>query len=770
MRVATTGEAPTPASPTAGRLTALLGVPGLAAAYLAYAAAGVAAGAAALLALTFGGVLVALVFKDEQSVERRTADHLARAGLLLLPGALTVYLCFNRGGYFPDGPAFGTIVLATVLVVRNALAAKPFEGFTRQAGIAAGALGLLAIWTLLSAQWSESVERALIEYDRVLLYGLALVLFASLPERLRDLRWMLRGLALGIAAVCLIALITRTLPEVWPIDPNIAQNRLSYPLGYWNALGILASIGLILCLHLGSCEREPRVVRILGCAACPLLAAVLLLTFSRGAIAVTVIGLVAYAVVARPRALLTGLAAGAPAVAAALVVTYRADQLASEDPTAAAAIAQGREVALALILCAVGAAVLRTLLLPADARLARLRLAPPVRRRLVASAGAVAIAAGLFVAVGTEAPNRLDEQYDRFVAGTAPAAGGRVRDRLTDPSSNGRIEHWRVALRGFDLAPLTGEGAGTFELLWERDRPATSGEARDAHSLYAEVAGELGVVGLMLVIVAIGAILLAAALRARGVDRAPYGAVFAAGLAWAVHAGIDWDWEMAATGLWFFALGGAVLARGSPKVERSEETSLPRRALASCLVLVMAAPAALIGVSQVHIDESTEAFGRGDCDTALESAASATATIDVRAAPEEISGYCYARRGLTARSLRALQAAIAHDPQKPEAHYGLAVVRAAAGLDPRQAAREAVRLDPRDPIARDAVRAFDTNRPSKWKRAAMDAPLSLSREGPFVDFSELSAKNQPYIPRRARTYGTVRSKILASSHSDQLAP
>ncbi|MBA3306662.1 MAG: hypothetical protein H0U25_12165 [Thermoleophilaceae bacterium] len=35
---------------------------------------------------------------------------------------------------------------------------------------------------------------------------------------LLGVRWMLRGLTIGIVGVCVVALITRTLPEVWPID------------------------------------------------------------------------------------------------------------------------------------------------------------------------------------------------------------------------------------------------------------------------------------------------------------------------------------------------------------------------------------------------------------------------------------------------------------------------------------------------------------------------------------------------------------------------
>ena len=52
--------------------------------------------------------------------------------------------------------------------------------------------------------------------------------------------------------------------------------------------------------------------------------------------------------------------------------------------------------------------------------------------------------------------------------------------------------------------------------------------------------------------------------RARGPDRPVYAAVFAVLLAWAVHAGVDWDWQMPVVTIVFFSLGGFVLARSAP--------------------------------------------------------------------------------------------------------------------------------------------------------------------------------------------------------------
>ena len=60
---------------------------------------------------------------------------------------------------------------------------------------------------------------------------------------------------------------------------------------------------------------------------------------------------------------------------------------------------------------------------------------------------------------------------------------------------------------------------------------------RDAHSLYLETAAELGLVGLAALLALFGGVVVAA-------RRARTPAAAAALAAWAVHAGVDWDWEL----------------------------------------------------------------------------------------------------------------------------------------------------------------------------------------------------------------------------------
>ena len=115
--------------------------------------------------------------------------------------------------------------------------------------------------------------------------------------------------------------------------------------------------------------------------------------------------------------------------------------------------------------------------------------------------------------------------------------------------------YWHVAWKEYKLNPITGSGAGTFDSFWLHYRPVSS-FARDAHSLYVETLAELGPLGLALVVLALAVPLLA--LRRRG---DPLLAAAGAGfVAFVVHAGVDWDWELPSVTLAGLACGAALLA------------------------------------------------------------------------------------------------------------------------------------------------------------------------------------------------------------------
>src|SRR4051794_5021781 len=109
-----------PTTRTAGLLVLVaLGVVGI---YFAARAGGSAAGAFAVVTLVCG---VALALRAARSAEPGQLDWVFDQVLIAVPGALIIYLSFESGGYFPQGPAVAAIFLIVVLVLRITLVDEP---------------------------------------------------------------------------------------------------------------------------------------------------------------------------------------------------------------------------------------------------------------------------------------------------------------------------------------------------------------------------------------------------------------------------------------------------------------------------------------------------------------------------------------------------------------------------------------------------------------------------------------------------------------------
>jgi O-antigen ligase len=116
-----------------------------------------------------------------------------------------------------------------------------------------------------------------------------------------------------------------------------------------------------------------------------------------------------------------------------------------------------------------------------------------------------------------------------------------------------RASYWSGARETAAAHPLGGTGAGTYGLVhvqWPY--------ARDAHSLYLQALSELGVPGLLLLVLFVTFPLVVAVRRGLA---AP-----AAGLAvFALHAGVDWDWQLPAVTVAALALMAAATRPARPR-------------------------------------------------------------------------------------------------------------------------------------------------------------------------------------------------------------
>ena len=469
-------------------------------------------------------------------------------------------LAAANGGYWPTAWSWSSLALLWIaglaLVLRG-----PALGRLEIATLGA-LLGLLA-WIAASTLWSSNVGQTVSEVERVLVYAAGLSA-ALLLLRGSSYKALLIGAWGAAALVCGYALLTRLFPERLGFYDPIAGYRLSEPLGYWNGLGILAAIGSVLALGLAA-HAKSLLVRSIAAASLLLTMPALYFTFSRGAWIALACGLIAtFLLDTRRLELATAGLVLAPFVAVAVWMASSSDGLTRLDSSLELASHDGHRLAATLAGLAAVAAVSGMLLGVASRRLS---FSVGARRgcAVALSISALAVVIGLFAHYGS--PTTLARKaYDSYTAPT-PRATTDLNQRLFTLASSRRLL-WAAAWHDVEAHPVLGSGAGTFERFWLQNR--TSGEkVRDAHSLYLETLAELGPIGLAF-LVAVLALPAVAAARAR--DRRLIAPAFGAYVAFLLHAGIDWDWEMPAVTLLGLFCGAAILLAAR---SRSRPVHLP---------------------------------------------------------------------------------------------------------------------------------------------------------------------------------------------------
>jgi O-antigen ligase len=462
------------------------------------------------------------------------------AGAIALLGAPTA-LAFFSGGYFDEPRAWAG--LAVWLLVAIAVLSQPRAvPRTRNAWLALLGLALTMAWTLASMAWAPLAGPAYHAGQLVALYTGALLAAILLLRTSWALRAVEPALVGGAAVVVGYGLAGRLLPGVLHFAHSIsAHGRLEQPLTYWNAMGELAAMGLVLAVRVAGSADRPPIMRALAAASCAPLGMGLYLTFSRGALFACAAGLIVLLAAAPRREQLESacVAVGAGTLAALAAAPFPG--LTSVGGSLATREHEGLVALVALLAIGCVAAT-------AQRVLARRRHTAPLALPRSALAMALAAAsAGLALVI---------------VAGAASDAGRQISTgagRLVTLASN-RSDFWRVALRAFASEPLRGIGAGGWQVWWLRLRPF-NGFARDAHSLPLQTAAELGLIGALL----LGAFFAGVALAARSGHRTRPAIVagpIAALVVYAAHAPLDWDWEMPAVTLIAIVLAGAVIALG----------------------------------------------------------------------------------------------------------------------------------------------------------------------------------------------------------------
>lgn len=265
--------------------------------------------------------------------------------------ALVVFLvAYDNGGFAESTRGIVGIGVWWVIILVVAFGFAPRGRIPTGALVTGGLLAGFGFLTLLSAFWAADAAGAYLEFARVALYLGVFALVAIGSNRSNIDRWV-DGLALGLVAVMVVALISRLFPGSFPARGLPASlpsgaTRLAFPVGYWNGLAILLALAIPLLLRIAVREGG-TFVRSLALVPVPAIAAVIYLASSRTGVVTAVAGSLAFLLFTSRRWTATGalVVCAASSIAAILALLNR-DALVNGPLDSEAASSQGQSATL----------------------------------------------------------------------------------------------------------------------------------------------------------------------------------------------------------------------------------------------------------------------------------------------------------------------------------------------------------------------------------------------------------------------------------------
>ena len=559
---------------------------------------------------------------------RDRVSRIVPAGSLAIALAV-VLLALADGGYTGESLGSGSAVVWILVVVSVLARPEGLRGIPAPLAGAALLLGLLLGLTALSLGWGNDDGAGFADVVRLSGY-LGVFVLAGLLARPGDGRPVLIAVAAAVLVVALIALGSRLL-GIGSGDAVLAdvlppsQGRLSFPLGYWNALGALMALAVPILAHLASSGSRRQCGAALAALGPVLLTAYM--TSSRGALLAALIGALVVVAFADERrrtgaALASGVALALPALIGASAAGGILDSPGDGSPGGA----ELGVLALLLAGCA-AAAFIGPALTDAIARISMHSSRLPRIRPAIAIPVVAAVAIGLVLLTG---PARLIDDFRSL----SPEARTEASTGILSASGSGRAQFWGTALDAFADEPVRGIGAGGYATYWNQ-HGSLGTPTRNAHSEPLELLAELGPAGLLgfagfAVIVA-----LAGVRRARGPAGAAAGAALGVLAAGAVGFLIDWTWQVPAVTVPVLVVAAALAGRGfGPAAAAGLRVPAP---LAGAALVAVAIPslwaAGVLAVATSRLDESDRALAAGDPAGAARAARAAIAVEPWAAEP-----------------------------------------------------------------------------------------------------------------------------------------
>lgn len=608
-------------------------------------------------------------------------------------------------------------VLAGALCAAAVVIAPGPTTLSTSARIAVAAFAGLVAFTGLSLVWAIDPSGAWVEANRT--FALFATFAAGIAlARLAPGHWraFLGGILLATTAVSLYALLTKVFPA--DLAPHETYARLREPFEYWNAVGLMAALGIPPALWLGARREGHGAVNALAVPLLALFLITILVAYSRGALIAAVAGCALWLWLVPLR--LRSASVLAPATIAAVLVsvwTFTQDGLDKDGAPLWLRSNAGDEFGILLI--AVGAILFAVGLAIVFGREGR-RLTPSARRGwgialLVGLALVPVVAAGVLATSDRGLGGSISHGWHSL---TDPDANTPPNDpsRLTAVGSV-RARYWREAIDIFNSRRAVGVGAGGYAIARTRFRDDTL-DVRHAHGYLVQTAADLGIAGLVLSLALLGG-WIAAALGATGTwrprpprleesERHGLIALVTVVVVFGVHSLLDWTWFIPGTAMPALLAAGWVAGRapGRAGTAAPDRLHMAWRAGAATLIVAAALAAAISATrpekAATAIDDSLAALAAGRPDEAERLAQRAADANPLAIEPLFTRSRIAASQGRRPEAIAALQHAVQLQPANPETWLHLATFELTTMKDAAAAKRDvapALYLDPRSVAA-----------------------------------------------------------------------
>jgi hypothetical protein len=507
------------------------------------------------------------------------------AGLVL--AAAAVALAFTTTGGLDDVAGAGDTWSEIAITVLGAVACGAVVLLSRRGrawgGATVGLFAAVTVFTALSIAWSVAPDDSWQSASQTVGYLGAFAAAAALA-RLAPRRWPAVVGAVATAAVALSAytLLAKALPGT--LDPRDEIGRLQVPFGYWNAIGVVAALGLAPCLWAGTRLAGGRLLRALSAPGLALLISVVALSYSRSAALIAVLGVAAWVAVV-PLRLRTAALLALASVGAAVIISWALSTPAlTADRCGRPTFTSGCEAARVSAGYTFGLVLLVTLMVLMGAGFAwamaveRVRLVPGTRRQigtvLVVLTALVPLAGiGALIASSRGLTGEISHEWTTLTStsGSGVVVGDNAGRLLQFGSS--RPLYWSEGITVGEHFLLAGAGAEAFAVAHTAYTDSAA-PLSHVHSYAIQTFADLGLIGIAINLALLISWALAAsrplALRSspsslsmdQAAERQGLLALAIVVVAFGAQSAVDWTWFFSGVAVPALVCAGWLAGRG----------------------------------------------------------------------------------------------------------------------------------------------------------------------------------------------------------------